>query len=456
MNQKMCMGAALWGLLLISACAAAENGGGGNQGAVSSGKSIPSSRDAVQTSGEFRELTGEISLEDAVRAALDRHPALAAAWYEIKAREGAAHQAGALPNPRIFTEIDQFGGTGGFSGKGMMESTFGVSQEIPLGGKISKSRKVAGVEVELAGLDRMIAYLELRKTVQKRFLRVYALQETLGLEKKNLELLAATHEAIGKRVLSGDISPLDQSRAEVELVTARADVDVIERDLEAARFALASCWGSRTPLFSLVKADYGEIPDLPAEEILLGTLEQGPRYRQLEIQVSREKASLELAKAKSWPDIEIGGAYRRFNESDDRAWLLELNLPVPLFDRNRGGIDEARQTLNKTVKGKEAGLIELSNGVIETSKRMRAMRAGYLSGRDTILPAADRAFQAVSTAYGAGERNYLELLDAQRTLLKVRRAHIERLTEYLELKSDLDALVPEGGFPPAGSDSKGK
>lgn len=446
MKQKICREAAVIGLFLIIACASPGTGYGDNQGKVAAGG----------VSGEFRELTGEIALDDAIRAAMERHPSLAAAWYEVKAREGAARQAGSIPNPRIFSEIDQFGGTGDFSGKRMMESTLGVSQEIPLGGKISKNRRLANTEVELAGLDRTIAFLELRKTVQKRFLRVYVLQETLKLEKRNLELLDATNDAVGKRVRSGDVSPLDQSRAEVELATARTDVDILEKDLEAARFGLASCWGSRTPLFSVVTADYTVIPEVPGDDILLGALERSPRYRQLEIQVSRGDASLALAKAKSWPDIEIGGAYRRFDESDDRAWLLELNLPVPLFDRNRGGIQEARQTLNKTVKERETGIIELSNGVIENAKRMRAIRAGYISGGETILPAADRAFQAVSTAYEAGERNYLELLDAQRTLLKVQRSHVERLAEYLELKSDLDALIPESDFPPLEFQSKGK
>ncbi len=455
MKQIFCMGVALWGLLVVSTCMADGNRSGDIPGASATGTMTPSGN-AARVSGERPEPTGEISLDDAVLTALERHPALAAAGYAVRARASAARQAGALPNPRIFTEIDQFGGTGEFSGQGMMESTFGISQEIPLGGKISKSRKVADIEVELAGLDRMIAFLELRKTVQQRFLRVYALQETLELEKKNLELLAATHDTVGKRVLSGDVSPLDQSRSEVELAAARADVEVLERDLEAARFALSSCWGSRTPRFTTVRAEFPEIPEIPGEDELLGRLERSPRYRQMDIQVSREKASLELAKANSWPDVEVGGAYRRFNEPDERAWLLELSLPAPLFNRSREGIREARQTLNKTVKEKEAGLIELSNSVIETAKRMRGIRAGYLSGREILLPAADRAFQAVSLAYGAGERNYLELLDAQRTRLKVQRAHVERLVEYLELKSELDALVPDGDFPPDGSEPEDK
>ena len=100
--------------------------------------------------------------------------------------------------------------------------------------------------------------------------------------------------------------------------------------------------------------------------------------------------------------------------------------------------------------------MRIRNALNETANRMRAVRAGYLSGRDRILPAAEQAFQAVSRAYGAGECTFLELLDSQRTLLKAQRLHIERLAEYLELESDLEALLSEGGFLSAESESTRK
>lgn len=454
MEKKMFPVVIILGILLLSGCAA--NSAGGGKSLKNAPLQVIDKYDdkSSAASVNVKEPAGEISLEDAVKATLEKHPELSAASYEIKAREGAAKQAGLLPNPKVFGEFDQIDGTGDYSGKGMMETSFGVSQEIPLGGKISKNKKIAGVEVKLAELNRTITYLELRKTVQKRFLRVYVLQEILNLEKQNLELATATCDAIGKRVESGDISSLDLNRATVELFSTRADVEVLERELEAAKYVLTSSWGSDKPHYTSVKAEYSEIPELPDDNTFLSSLEKSPQYTKLEMMVTHDDAALKRAKADFWPTVEIGGAYRGFEETDDHAYLLELNLPVPLFDRNQGGVQEARNNLSKTIKEKDAGFIELKNNTIESVKKMRAIRAWYITSRETILPAANKVLDTVTAAYNAGERNYIELLDAQRTLLKVKRSHIERLSEYMELKSDLDALIPEGNIIPVESGLK--
>ena len=58
------------------------------------------------------EPTGELSLRDALAAALLRSPYLAATAYAVRAREAQALQAGLVPNPEIGLEFENFGGTG--------------------------------------------------------------------------------------------------------------------------------------------------------------------------------------------------------------------------------------------------------------------------------------------------------------------------------------------------------
>ena len=439
MKQTLYSLAILGYLLFVSGCATTSIGGGDH----SDISSLPREIFPSNNPEEFEEPKEVITLADAVQAALRGDPGLAAVWYEVRAREGAEKQAGLPPNPTIFGEIGEFGGSGDLAGTDAMETSIGVSQEIPLGRKISRRKKVARADTDLARLDRVLAYLELRTAVRKRFLRVYVLQETLGLEERNLELVAAMHDAIVKRVRSGDIPPLDQAKASVALASARVAAERIKRDLAASRYALAAVWGSRTPAFTGVKADYSEIPQLPDDEGLFNALENSPAYRHLDMQVSREHAALGLAGAEAWPDLEVEGGVRKFRETSEHAFFLELSIPVPLFDRNQGSIQEARETLNKTLMEKEAGLLELRSRVIEIAKTLQAIRADYDANEQTILPAAEQTYEAVAKAYRAGEQDYLELLDAQRTLLDARRTHLELLTEYHDLKIDLDELIPE-------------
>ncbi|MCP4647044.1 MAG: TolC family protein, partial [bacterium] len=149
---------------------------------------------------------GVITLGDALQAAMGRHPSLAAAWHEIKAHEGKARQAGMLPNPSLSGEFEEFGGSGEFSGSDVISTRISISQEFPLGGKLTKRVQEAEAEIELSIQERAVQIIALRTEVKKRFIRVYMLQEQLKLEQEKLRLVKASSNAISKRVSAGEAS----------------------------------------------------------------------------------------------------------------------------------------------------------------------------------------------------------------------------------------------------------
>lgn len=384
---------------------------------------------------------GIISLDDAIQAALSRHPGLAATWHEIKAREGAAKQAGLLSNPSLIGEFEEFGGSGDYSGTDVMSYKIGISQEFPLGGKRAKRVQEANAERDLSVLERMDQMVALRTEVTKRFNRVYILQEKMKLEQEKLKLVQSSGDAVAKRVSSGEASPLDEAKIAVELASSRVAVEWVERELDAARYALASSWAGENPSFDEVRADYSTITELLPENELLENIRSNPVYRILEKKVDLATASFDLAQAEAWMDVEIGGGIQQFEETDDHAYFVEFSIPFPLFDRNQGGIQEARETLNKAAKEQEAGRLELKNMLLETSKRLNSVQYAFLAMQNTVLPAAEKAFISVQKGYMAGEQDYLEFIEAQRMLLETRQERLELLSQVQELRAELDRLT---------------
>jgi outer membrane protein TolC len=239
------------------------------------------------------EPTGVITLDDALKAALERHPGLAASWHEIKAREGAARQAGMLSNPSLSGEIEQLGGSGYYSGTDFMESKVGISQEIPLGGQISKRVQVAEAQTDIAVLEYASQTLAFRTEVRKRFLRVYMLQEQSKLEEENVTLLETLRDAVAKRVASGEASPLDEAKVAVQLASSAIAEKRTKRELDAAKYALAASWAGDGTKFSEVRADYQTVIALPAESELLELLASNPVYGILERKVALSTTSVE-------------------------------------------------------------------------------------------------------------------------------------------------------------------
>ncbi len=85
-------------------------------------------------------LSGEITLDDALKAAYSREPELAAYALEVERNKALEEQAGKFPNPRLNMGMEEFGGSGFLSGTEVMKSRYGLSQELELGGKRKKTR----------------------------------------------------------------------------------------------------------------------------------------------------------------------------------------------------------------------------------------------------------------------------------------------------------------------------
>jgi len=61
--------------------------------------------------------------------------------------------------------------------------------------------------------------------------------------------------------------------------------------------------------------------------------------------------------------------------------------------------------------------------------------------QDEILPMARRAYQAAETSFKGGKSGYLDMLDAQRTLVDAQSKHVEALAEYHQTRAQVEALV---------------
>src|SRR5690625_7231139 len=94
-------------------------------------------------------LDGPLTLAEAVVLAPEYNPALRAAAYAVRAREGEAYQARRPPNPEVEAGIEEFGGTRGRTGLRAAEIGGGIAQTIELGGDRRARAAVAAREAEL-------------------------------------------------------------------------------------------------------------------------------------------------------------------------------------------------------------------------------------------------------------------------------------------------------------------
>jgi cobalt-zinc-cadmium efflux system outer membrane protein len=440
-------------LLLIamvgsSGCRVADNPSVGMRAVAAPIRPV-SSRNTGIDSDETAEPVGVLTLRDVLVLAVSRNPELGIYPYEIRAADARVLQVGLRPNPELGIEIEEFAGKGDRSGFDGAETTVRIDQTIELGGKRVKRARVAELDKELTEWDYRAARLDVIREATQAFVAVQAAQDRVALARKVVELSEQAHEAVAQRVRAGRDSPVDELRASVALSTSRIELQKSEKTLAAARHALTAAWGGRAPAFKRVAGDLYEVPQPAAPEDPVAAIAENPDVARWESQDRRQRAVLRLEQSKAMPDVAVGGGVQRFEETDDSALVLGVGVPIPLFDRNQGGIREATAELGKVRRQREASQVRTLAALAEATGALAASYDEATILRNDVLPKAEQAFAAARQGYEQGKFDYLYALDTQRTLFETQAGYIDAVEAYHKASADVRRLI---GALPAGEE----
>ncbi len=392
---------------------------------------------------EISEPTGDITLRQALALALMHNPELKAFSWDVRASQARQLQASLWPNPVLGVQFEEVGGTGQLRGFDGAETTIRLSQLIELSGKRSKRTKLASLEKELAGSDYEAKRLDVFTEVAKAFIEVLAAQHRLGLTEELLQLSEDLLDTVTKRVEAGKDSPLEKTKAAVTLSNIKIQHQKTVQNLEFARKQLASTWAGKEPLFKSVagRLDPNKLPQVPPIDDLTGLTAQNPDITRWSLEIEQKKAALELEKAKAISDVTLNGGLRRFNETDDNAIVFGVSIPVPISDRNQAGKLEAAYNLARAREKQKAAHIRIQ---MELARAYQALSSAYTEAVEldkNVLRGAESVFEASKTGYTEGKLDYLNVLDAQRTLFKAKAQYIDALASYHTAKADVERLI---------------
>ncbi len=389
-------------------------------------------------------VTGDLNLAEALDLAAEHSPVLAAARHQVEAAESRVLQAGRWANPELEFEIENFGGNDELHGFESAESTLVISQPLRIGGKIKHGRAVAESDSALAGRRQESVELDVRARTTSAFYSVLTAQERVGLGRELLSLAQSFADTVDARVEAGKVSPVEATRARMEVAAVRIQLIRATRVLEVARVRLSAMWGATTADFRRAS---GELPR-PAERPVWSELEalvrQTPEMLALDEQQQRSERVVALEKSFRIPDLTVAAGPRRFSETGDTAWVAGFSLPLPIFDGNKGARRAAEFELESTRRQNQAARVEIETGLVSVVQRLDAAVEIAESLEAEVVPAATSAFDAVEIGYSEGKFGFLDVIDAQRTLFDARSILLDSIAEYALARVDLERLIGWG------------
>ncbi len=386
-------------------------------------------------------VTGELTLDVALAEALMRNPKLATFSWKMRAADARALQAGLWPNPELEVEFEGFGGSGELEGADAMESTIAIGQTLPLGGDIARRREAAGYRAQLVGWDYEAARLEVITETAQRFVVTLAAQQRLTLAQQSLDLAEQVRRSIEKRVEAGAASAVELARASVPVAAARVELRRAEHGLNAARRRFAMSWADDVPAFDAVAGAFDQVRPAPDVAALAALINEHPQVARWAVEISARRAEVNLSKAKAVPDLKGMLGYRRESTSHENAMVAGFSIDLPLFDRQQGAIREAEIGVIAAAHEKRAAQLRVAAALTDAHEQLASAHDEATTLRDEALPAAQQAFDATRTAFDGGNLGYLDVIDAERTLVEMRRQYIDALQRYHIAVAQLEGLI---------------
>ncbi len=403
----------------------------------------PEDPDRVGPGSDVVTIGEQLTLRQALAAALVRNPRLRSLAWEPRIAEARRLQAGLSPNPSIGIEVEDFAGSGSLNGFESAETTIAFSQLLELGGKRDRRVRVAEGQWAVAALDFEAQRLAVLTDTATRFVRVLELQQRVEFAVRAQELAEENRRVIDRRVQAGDVSPIDEIKARLESESARIAADRLGRELDAAKRDLCAMWDATNPDFDVAIGSLDDLLPVPLLDALTDLVEQHPEVQRWIAETERRSSVVALERSQAVPNVTAGAGIRRFEENDDVGLVVSASVPLTIFDRNQGGILAARLRAAQAVDEARASRRDLATRLVRAHARLTAAYHEAKAIDAVLLPAAQDAYDATRRAYDEGKLPYLDVLDAQRTLFDTETQRLEALAEYHAAKVKVEGLISE-------------
>ncbi|MCH9021574.1 MAG: TolC family protein [Planctomycetes bacterium] len=412
----------------------------------------------VETKGTADTSESELGgdLQGYLRYAALHNPGLEAAFNRWKAELERISQVAAFDDPQFtysyfIREVE--------TRVGPQRQKIGIRQKFPWFDKLQLRGETAQAAAQAARYAYEAAKLKLFYQVKRGYYEYYYLAKAVEITRENLKFLQAMEETARAKYSSGTIGQFALLRFQVEIGKLEDRLVSLQEMRKPISQELRSAINLPDPKL-LPWPDQVEFlqVELRDEELWEKVL-QGPDLSQLAALIEKADRQVELSQKNYYPDITAGLDVIKTDRAmmsvadsgkDPVVFSLGLNLPLIQADKYRAAEREARLRRLAAKKQKNQRKNELKARLERIVYDVRNAQRKIDLYQKGLIPKAKQSFQVTQQAFAADRADFLDVIDAIRTLLDFQLTHERAIVDYAVGVANLEMLAPEQ-IPPARS-----
>jgi len=403
-----------------------------------------------------------LTLEQAIDITLQRSRDLRAKFYEIPQARADTLQASLRANPVFYQD-----------GQLLAYPGYHFSRQVPGGPSqydtnvtflldVTRQRQA---RTDVALHAEKVLEVQYQEAIRQRIDDIYDAYVIGALSQRQLlrysrvsvqglENLFARYQDLYKQ---GNASLGDLNRVKIQLRTAQLGVADAEAAYRKAKFDLGSLMNltrEEVETLELRGTIYDRAPlPPPVEELRKIALESRPDIISYRLGVVRAEADVRLARASRFANPYL--LFQPYTYQDNQpygvrsavSYALGVTVPLPVFNRNQGGIQRA--VLNVTQTQIELSEVE-RQALVDVEEAFQEYNVSRHEvdelGKD-VIPAAKQVRDEAYRLLGAGEKSLVEYIAAQQEFNQIAKQYLDTAIRHRRSMVNLNTVTGKKILP---------
>lgn len=362
---------------------------------------------------------------------LGQSPALRGAADAVNAARAAVDTARTIPNPQL--EVLN----GSRYSRPQLPNSSGSLKSVSLTQDLDMPwHRFPRVDGALAGLSAAQATeqsfkAEIRAQLRLRYYDLVRRNSENMVAREDKALMEGIRKRIALQVETGEKARFELVKADAEMLNAQKMYESAGLRVRQARGALRAVVGAPLPdNFELLDTTRTFTTPPPINEVREEILKSNPELQRTRAERQQLDRKLSEEKALRFPKFAL-----RIDQDQDPEWRnkrVGLAMNLPLWDWRSGPVGEAAAKLSQSDHVLSYQIITLTQALDAAYQQYGIASAQVAALEGGIVRHAADALRIAELAYKAGEKSFLEVMDAQRVY---RAARNELITAQFELAS---------------------
>ena len=344
----------------------------------------------------------------------------------------------------------------------LYDAGFDAFWELDFFGRVRRGLEASNAELGAVEAERRDAQVIVTAEVTRTYFELRGQQQQLDVAQRNVTNQQSTLDVAQARLDAGSGTELDTARAQAQLSATRGTIAPLEAAVSRSIHRLSVLVGREPNALTPELAPPQNLPALPGVVPVgdpAGLLRRRPDIRIAERQLAADTARVGIAVADLFPRVTFTGnagyVAPRSGDLGDRGtdgYTLAPGISWAIFD-----LGHVQARIGAAKWHKEGTLLKYEQTVLQALEETEDSLVTHARARDRLvhdeeaLKASTTAADLARVRYENGASDFLQVLDAERTLLesedRLARSRTEAATSLIAVYKSLGGGWDTGATP---------